>query len=166
MSTTSSRLDELRKYRFKNDTTTPKTEHSGESAATANGSVDDNASKTKIGTVRKRIRVISLSDSSGEDDGTVKHPSKKLNAVQNGSPVKLTISEREQRLIELKAQLNSVDATILQDELVRVDWDVSRAVAEIKQKKLNQNNAVQNGHHYSHTSHGSNTTTTSHHKVN
>lgn len=167
MSATGSRLDELRKYRFKNGTTTPKSEQNGEAVtATANGSVDDNTSKMKMATGRKRIRVISLSDSSGEDDGiTSRNPSKIPNTVQNVSPVKLTIAEREQRLIELKAQFKSVDAMLLQNELLRVDWDVAKAVAAMNQKKLNQNNAVQNGHHYSHTSHASNSSTTSHHKV-
>lgn len=161
MSTTGSCLDELRKFRFKNGTAASKSEHNGELAST-NGSVDNNASKTK----RKRIRVISVSDSSGDEDGAVRHPSKVPNNAQNGTPTKLSIAQREQCLIELKGQFASTDTMILQDELVRVDWDVAKAVEKLKERKMIPNHVVQNGHHVSHTSHASNSGyTVSQHKV-
>lgn len=148
MSTTSSRLDELRKYRFKNGTAAPKIDN-GESVTT-NGSVDNTASKMKMATGRKRIRVISVSDSSGEDDGIARHPSKIPNTAQKDSPAKLTIGQREQRLVEIQDQFPSVDTMILQDELARTEWDVAKAVEIMKQKKVNQSNGVHNGHHSSH----------------
>lgn len=174
MSTTSSRLDELRKYRFKNGSAAPNSEHNGE-AATTNGTADDTSSKMKMATGRKRIRVMSASDSSGDEAGATRHPSKIPNNTQNGSPVKLTIAQREQRLVELKRQFVSVDATVLQDELLRTDWDVAKAVENLKQKKINQTspttttNAAQNGHHVSHASHASHSIaqyTVTQHKVN
>lgn len=176
MSTTSSRLEELRKYRFKNGSAAPKSEHNGD-AATTNGNVDDASSKMKMATGRKRIRVMSASDSSGDEAGATRHPSKIPNNTQNGSPVKLTIAQREQRLVELKRQFASVDATALQDELLRTEWDVPKAVENMKQKKINptiittntNTNAVQNGHHVSHASHASHSIapyTVTQHKVN
>lgn len=164
MSTTGSCLDELRKFRFKNGTAASKTEHNGELAPT-NGSVDNNAGKMKMATGRKRIRVISVSDSSGDEDGGARHPSKVPNHAQNGMPAKLSVAQREQRLVELKGQFTSVDTMILQDELARVDWDVAKAVEILKQRKMIPNHALQNGHHVSHTSHASNSGTVSQHKV-
>lgn len=165
MSTTSSRLDELRKYRFQNvKKMAPNDGHNGETATT-NGAVDEiAATKMKVAMGRKRIRVISHSDSSGDEDGVGRQASKIAKDIQNGSPAKLTVSQREQRLVELKTQFPSVDATVLQDELARTDWDVAKAVERMKQNKPNQINAVQNGHHVSHASHTSHTMPM--HKVN
>lgn len=163
MSATGSRLDELRKYRFKNGVASPpKDEQKGESATT-NGSVNV---KTKTATVRKRIRVISLSDSSGDEDGVARHASKMPNNTQNSTPAKLTVAQREQRLVELKDQFTSVDTTILQSVLAANEWDVAKSVEIVKQKKTIPNSTVQNGHYTSYTSHASNSTTMSERKVN
>lgn len=174
MSTTESRLDELRKYRMKNCTTALKNEPNGESTTT-NGSVNGSASKMKMATGRKRIRVISVSDSSGDEDSGKRHPSKIPNHIQNGSPAKPIVAQREQRLADLKHQFPSVDTMILQNELVRVEWDLAKAIETMKHKdyKPTANKLIphkpiagqQNGHHSSHASHSSNSSAPSHHKV-
>lgn len=191
MSTTESRLNELRKYRFKNGAAAKneqqKDAQSTATATTTNGSVEDNASKIKMAAGRKRIRAISDSsddgegiarhriknpnnqngvpviptNSSDEADGVVRHGNKVPNK-HSGSPEMLSVEQREQRLYELKVIYASTDTMLLQDELVRAKWNVNKAVDMLKLKKMNPETAVQNFQQSSHTSRSSATP----HKVN
>lgn len=147
MSAAGSRLDELRKYRFKNGTSPSKSETNGESTTATNGDA-------QTAPVRKRIRVISLSDSSGDENGVRKHPKVSDIPTQNGSPPPppITLQDRSDRLAELKRQFPSVDTMTLQEELLRTDWTLSKAAENMKQKQILSNNTAANGHHSSQNS--------------
>ena len=105
----SSSLSELRNFRLNK----------------ANASTNGASSSSKLASGRKRIRVIS--DSS--DDEQAKKLASPQKPTQNGTTaVELTTKDKEERFhIFREIVVQKVDSLILQDFLVRNDWDVQKA---------------------------------------
>uniref|UniRef100_A0A182JVJ0 SWI/SNF-related matrix-associated actin-dependent regulator of chromatin subfamily A containing DEAD/H box 1 homolog n=1 Tax=Anopheles christyi TaxID=43041 RepID=A0A182JVJ0_9DIPT len=87
---------------------------------------------------RKRIQMMGDSDSEGDTSSTpIKPvPIPVVGAVkENGtttSPAALTIKEKELRLQTVRKACMEVDAMLLQSALVSNEWDVDKAIAELK----------------------------------
>lgn len=105
----SSSLSELRNFRL------------NKASASTNGA----NSSSKLATGRKRIRAIS--DSS--DDEQAKKVASPQKPTQNGkTTVALSTKDKEERFhIFREIVVQKVDSLILQDFLVRNDWDVQKA---------------------------------------
>ncbi|XP_050076976.1 SWI/SNF-related matrix-associated actin-dependent regulator of chromatin subfamily A containing DEAD/H box 1 homolog [Anopheles maculipalpis] len=105
-----------------------------------NGNADD--SKLSLIPGRKRIQMMGDSDSESEASATPIKPVQipVVGAVKENetstAPAALTIKERELRLQSVRRACMEVDAMLLQTALLANDWDVDKAIEELKKSSV------------------------------
>lgn len=127
----SSLVNDLRKYRFKNSKQTNDISSSHSSVV---NSSDKLIVKDAMAAGRKRIRAIS--DSSDECSNDAKTGAATTNGEANGTT--LSVAEKERRLVYLKRQYENIETMKLQDALFIANWNVDEAIKLINSDDFQQ----------------------------